>query len=128
MKKRVISAVVALAIIIPLIALGGIYFKIGMAVLSILSMYEILKLRKELPIFIKVISYVLITLSVIFSDVSLLPIILITMSVLLVFFDKSEYNKINHQLLLFGRYYCKAKNPLCQNCKMECKYKKTRKI
>ena len=55
-------------------------------------MYEILKLRKELPIFIKVISYVLITLSVIFSDVSLLPIILITMSVLLVFFDKSEYN------------------------------------
>lgn len=92
MEKRVISAVVALAIIIPLIALGGIYFKIGMAVLSILSMYEILKLRKELPIFIKVISYVLITLSVIFSDVSLLPIILITMSVLLVFFDKSEYN------------------------------------
>ena len=47
MKKRVISAVVALAIIIPLIALGGIYFKIGMAVLSILSMYEILKLRKN---------------------------------------------------------------------------------
>ena len=43
-------------------------------------------------------------------------------------FDKSEYNKINHQLLLFGRYYCKAKNPICQNCKMECKYKKTRKI
>ena len=92
MEKRVISTVVALAIIIPLIALGGIYFKIGMAVLSILSMYEILKLRKELPIFIKVISYVLITLSVIISDVSLLPIILITMSILLVFFDKSEYN------------------------------------
>ena len=43
-------------------------------------------------------------------------------------FDKSEYNKINHQLLLFGRYYCKAKNPLCENCKMDCKYKKTRKI
>lgn len=43
-------------------------------------------------------------------------------------FDKSEYNKVNHQLLLFGRYYCKAKNPLCENCKMNCKYKKTRKI
>ncbi len=43
-------------------------------------------------------------------------------------FDKSEYNKINHQLLLFGRYYCKAKNPLCENCKIDCKYKKTRKI
>ncbi len=43
-------------------------------------------------------------------------------------FDKSEYNKVNHQLLLFGRYYCKAKNPLCENCKIDCKYKKTRKI
>ena len=38
-------------------------------------------------------------------------------------FNKNEYNKINHQLLLFGRYYCKAKNPLCENCKMNCKYK-----
>lgn len=39
-------------------------------------------------------------------------------------FNKNDYNKINHQILLFGRYYCKAKNPLCRNCKMDCKYKK----
>lgn len=39
-------------------------------------------------------------------------------------FNKNDYNKINHQILLFGRYYCKAKNPLCKNCKMNCKYKK----
>ena len=38
-------------------------------------------------------------------------------------FSKKDYNKINHQILLFGRYYCKAKNPLCENCKMNCKYK-----
>ena len=40
-----------------------------------------------------------------------------------------DYNKkkIHHQLLLFGRYYCKAINPLCDNCKLKgiCKYKKT---
>ena len=41
---------------------------------------------------------------------------------------KDRLNKTHHQLVLFGRYYCKAKNPLCQNCKMDCKYKKTRKI
>jgi len=39
-----------------------------------------------------------------------------------------EYNKkkIHHQLLLFGRYYCKAINPKCDNCKLKsiCKYKK----
>lgn len=43
-------------------------------------------------------------------------------------FNKKDYNKINHQILLFGRYYCKAKNPLCENCKMDCKYKKQGKI
>ena len=34
--------------------------------------------------------------------------------------------KIHHQLLLFGRYYCKAINPLCSNCKLKdiCKYEK----
>ncbi len=42
-------------------------------------------------------------------------------------FNKDEYNKINDQLLLFGRYYCKAKNPLCSNCLMNCKYKNINK-
>ena len=39
-----------------------------------------------------------------------------------------EYNakRIHHQLLLFGRYYCKANKPNCSNCKLKsiCKYKK----
>lgn len=26
--------------------------------------------------------------------------------------------KMHHQLVLFGRYYCKAKNPNCKNCKL----------
>ena len=34
--------------------------------------------------------------------------------------------RLHHQLVLFGRYYCKAKNPLCENCKLKnvCKEKK----
>ena len=38
-------------------------------------------------------------------------------------------NKTHHQLVLFGRYYCKAINPLCENCKLKdiCKYKKMKK-
>lgn len=39
-----------------------------------------------------------------------------------------NYNarRVHHQLLLFGRYYCKAKNPECKNCKLSniCKEKK----
>lgn len=38
-----------------------------------------------------------------------------------------QYNarKVHHQLLLFGRYYCKAIKPLCDDCKLKniCKKK-----
>lgn len=38
---------------------------------------------------------------------------------------KDKLNKLHHQLLLFGRYYCKAQKPLCDNCKLKniCKRK-----
>ena len=34
-------------------------------------------------------------------------------------------NKAHHQFVLFGRYYCKAINPKCDNCELKkiCKYK-----
>ena len=39
---------------------------------------------------------------------------------------KDKLGRLHHQILLFGRYYCKAKNPLCEGCKFKsiCKYKK----
>lgn len=39
---------------------------------------------------------------------------------------KDKLGDLHHQILLFGRYYCKAKNPLCDDCKFKsiCKYKK----
>ena len=30
-----------------------------------------------------------------------------------------KVNKLHHQLVLFGRYYCKAINPLCEDCKLK---------
>lgn len=33
-------------------------------------------------------------------------------------FKKSDWIRKHQQLVLFGRYYCKAKNPDCQNCKL----------
>lgn len=37
-----------------------------------------------------------------------------------------KLNKMHHQILLFGRYYCKARGPLCDTCKLtnSCKYYK----
>ena len=39
---------------------------------------------------------------------------------------KNKLSRLHHQLVLFGRYYCKAKNPLCDNCELKniCKEKK----
>ena len=34
-------------------------------------------------------------------------------------FNKNELLKLHHQLLLFGRYHCKALNPLCDKCKLK---------
>lgn len=39
---------------------------------------------------------------------------------------KDRWSKTHHQLVLFGRYYCKAVSPLCEDCELNeiCKYKK----
>ena len=42
---------------------------------------------------------------------------------------KDKLNRMHHQLVLFGRYYCKAIKPECMNCKLKdmCKYYKKTK-
>lgn len=39
--------------------------------------------------------------------------------------EKSRLNRLHHQLVLFGRYYCTARNPKCINCLLKemCKEK-----
>ena len=41
-------------------------------------------------------------------------------------FPKDKLCRLHHQLVLFGRYYCKANNPSCDGCKLKerCHYKK----
>lgn len=34
-------------------------------------------------------------------------------------FPKDKLNRLHHQLVLFGRYYCKAQKPNCDNCKLK---------
>ena len=40
-------------------------------------------------------------------------------------FENSDFLRLHHQFILFGRYYCTAKNPKCQECglKLFCFYK-----
>ena len=41
---------------------------------------------------------------------------------------RDRWAKTHHQMVLFGRYHCKAINPMCDGCKLNdiCKYKKNR--
>lgn len=61
MKKRIISAVIMLAISIPLLIIGGNPFLIFMGMIGCCGLYELIKLREKddykLPFLIKVISY-----------------------------------------------------------------------
>ncbi len=44
-------------------------------------------------------------------------------------FPKNKWSRLHHQLVLFGRYQCKAIHPLCEECKLKsfCKYFKNKK-
>ena len=65
MKTRIISAIVAIIVAIPIFILGGWTFNIAFYILTILGLREFLKVRekeKSFPDFIRLISYILITL------------------------------------------------------------------
>jgi len=66
MKKRVISAILALLIFIPLVIEGDILFKIGILILGILSLKEILNVKsRKYPFLYKFSSYFLLFLLII---------------------------------------------------------------
>lgn len=70
MKTRILSAIVMCIIAIPVLLIGGITFKIFVSILGILSLYEILRVRKkesEVPIVIRVLSYIIIGLFIYFG-------------------------------------------------------------
>ncbi len=46
--------------------------------------------------------------------------ILETEKKLVEFFAGSDFKKLHHQLIAFGRYYCTARNPKCETCKIKC--------
>ena len=62
MKKRIISAILIVAVFIPFLIIGELPFAIFMSVLSIAGLYELLRVResrKKFPIVLKIIAYIL---------------------------------------------------------------------
>lgn len=65
MMKRTISAIIMLIIVVPLLLLGGTPYNIGIYLVSLVAMKEFIDIKnskKEVPIFIKVISYIFLSL------------------------------------------------------------------
>ena len=59
MKERVISAIIALIIIVPFVLLGGVYFNVSVAILGTIGLWELLRVKENIPSIIKIIAYVL---------------------------------------------------------------------
>ncbi len=62
MKKRILSTILLIAIFVPFLIIGELPFAIFVAVISIMGLYELLKVhesRKKLPFLLKAIAYVL---------------------------------------------------------------------
>jgi len=104
MKQRVISAVIALAIVIPLYLLGGIPFRLGVALIAALGFKETLNLKEShhpYPPIITGMGFVGVELlvlldnngSYIYTGVSLMLISLIFLCLLIpsIFDDKGKY-------------------------------------
>ena len=104
MKERVISAIVALIIAIPIIILGGVPYYIATCILALIGYYELLKVReneKKISIYVKVLSaiaYLLLIISPLssserfFIDHRLIILDLFVCFLPLIVLDKKDYD------------------------------------
>ena len=119
MKQRLLSAIVALLIFIPIVIIGGNIFNIAFYVLALLGLREFIKLRekeKKYPDFIRLISYLGITLlyfsNTLNSDMKFIidyrilsALFLIILIPVVLYHDKDVYNVKDAFYLLGGTLF-----------------------
>jgi len=114
MKQRVISAIVAIIIVVPVVLYGGIPFYLGASVLGLIGFYEMLKARKierDIPNIMKIVcmfAFIIIMMDnwgnkvlVFTSNDKLILSILLTV-IPIVFFNKKKSYDINDALFMLG--------------------------
>lgn len=113
MKKRIISAIVMLIIVIPVIWYGGNLFRLGVGIVSILALKEILDLKKshrEIPILVQLLAVISLLLIVLaeYDGYSILfgvtykgiAILLLSLLGLAVFYDEKNYSATDALFLI----------------------------
>ena len=115
MKKRVLSAILLVAIFVPFLLIGGITFSVFMSIIGLLGFYELLKVREsknEFPIWLKIIAYIIVlgfcmnnVNSIEFHytfDYRVVAFIIFMFLVPMVFIDDNKKYNINDALFLIG--------------------------
>lgn len=108
MKKRVISASVLIMIVIPFLVIGKLPFRLFISLLSVLGLKELIDIRKNnIPLYLKIISYILICLFTIFNksinlNYSLLLLLLLILFIPVVFINNDYKYNIEDALYLIG--------------------------
>jgi phosphatidate cytidylyltransferase len=97
MKRRIIPALILLAVFIPLLFIGGLPFEIGVTILSCLGLKELIDIyekENKVPKLIKFFSYLSISLLVLSQDSLLAGISLsiLFLFIPLIIFKSEEYN------------------------------------
>ena len=118
MKKRVISAIIMLAIIIPLSIVGGIPFTIGALIIGLIGLKEIIDIRetkKTFPFLVKFLAYILITTLILnlngptifeyLLDYRLISLIVFSLLIPIVIFHNNKKYNINDAMFLIGTIF-----------------------
>lgn len=113
MKQRIISAAIALAIVIPLIIIGGTWYYLGLSIIGLIGFIEMMnaiKKERKIPLLISILSvicFIFIMMNGIFTttafliDNKIIVISLLLLNIPVIFFKKENYN-INDSLFLTG--------------------------
>ncbi len=115
MKLRVISAIVMIAIFVPLLLIGGTPFAVFMTILSVLGLYEIIHVReseRKFPIIVKIFAYLLVmffticnfdSLQFVFNvDYRVISFIIFAFLLPMIFIKDTKVYDLNDALFLIG--------------------------
>ena len=116
MTKRVVSAVILIAVLLPFLIIGGMPFVILMSVLGVLGLYELLKVRgnvkKKFPVVMRLLAYLMTVFLIVNNassidlqydlDYRLVSAIIFLFLVPMVFINNSKKYNLNDALFLVG--------------------------
>ncbi len=115
MKTRILSAIVMVLVFVPFLIVGGKYFAIFTAILSIAALYELIHIRetkKEFPFIVKLFAYIIVTFfttrninSIVFEfnlDYRVMSLIIFAFLTPIVFINNNKKYNLNDALFLVG--------------------------